>query len=155
MINKNQFSLIIFSVILGSIITLLAVLISRTVAFLLLIILVILGWIVYDRIIVKIYNLQYLWWSPHRKLLKVDKEITIKYPPEIIVLNYILEKGYNQISWIRKKEDFLIRAKKSLKHVTFKAIYENYQLSLIFYPMISKNSINEMKEFENYLKQFK
>jgi hypothetical protein len=49
----------------------------------------------------------------------------------------------------------LIRAKKSLKHVTFKAIYEKYQLSLIFYPMISKNSVNEMKEFENYLKQFK
>jgi len=150
---KNKtITLLIFGLLLGGAITLIATLLPKWANLILLLIFLIAIWFFYDRYIVKLLGWKYAWWSPHKKriFLDIDKK---DFFPEMVILSYFLEKEYPFYQRHKTENGFLIGGKKESIRVIGEQDKDHFKVT--FYPTISKKTILIMKEFEDHIKKIK
>ena len=146
--NKN-FILGIFIFILGSIITLIGILLPKSLVFVLFIIFICIAWYIYDRYIVTMMGWDYKWWSPHIKKLIIGNSFVKIFDPKTLVIDYFLWKEYDHCSYNKNKQGFEIWGAK--KGAGIMAKFSKREFVVKFMPLFSKKAVEEMKEFEKYL----
>ena len=110
---------------------------------------ILIAWLIYDKYLIELMNLKYVWWSPHRKkiILEIDRE---DFFPEMGILSYFLEKEYNSYQRWKTKDGFWITGAKNDTKLFAKQ--KKNSLIVTFHPTISKKTISIMKDFEKYIK---
>jgi len=154
MISKKSIAISLASLIVGVIVTLLAVLLPYWGTTLLLIFVLIISWVLYDRFFVDVMNWRYIWWSPHIKRVKINSQVKKNFEPEVAILTYFLENNFERYSRIPITKGFIITGKNKSKGKMF-GRYKNNLLEVKFYPMISKRSVASMKDFEKFIRRIK
>ncbi len=146
--NKNSI-LAFFLFLLGAIITLLAILIPRWTSAILLVIIIIVAWIIYDRFIVYSMGWELIWWSPHIKRLNLDSFVKEYFEPEMVIVSYFLQNEFKRYQRIPLKEGFILAGRK--KKLRLVARYTKEHLEVRFFPMFSKKSIDLMENFKKFV----
>jgi len=145
---KNEFIIAFFILMLGLLLSSIWALIPKGLNVLLIILLIILCGVFYDKYVVKILGLEMTWWSPHVKRLELTNGMVGKIDPEADMMFYFLARKFRRYSLIRTKKGFGIIAKKEGIEINVK-LKENH-LKIIFIPSMSKKTISEMEKMMKY-----
>jgi hypothetical protein len=152
-IDKNMVILGLFFFILGAIATLVSVLLPYRLSMILLFLLLILGWVIYDKYIVAMMGWKYIWWSPHVRRLNIKPSFIKKVDPEILLILYFINNNFKSYSKYPLKEGFVMRGVDK-QEGAITATYEKKDLEIKFFPMFSKKSVKLMKDFEKFLSKY-
>ena len=153
MVNKEAIIVTAFFLVVGTIITIVLLLIPKDYLVISLVVFIILAWILYDRFIVKMMGWNYVWWSPHLKqLLIVKEEFSKIFDSKIITLDFLLSRKYDSFYYSKKKNSgFYIGGRKNGLRISVRL--KKDLLKITFWPLLSKASIREMKKFEEFIKE--
>jgi len=152
MVSKNTWMMSMFFFIATLIFTIICILVPKGYLYPLLIFSSIVLWIIYDRYVVEIMGWHYIWWSPHVKQLIIDKKfIKMFVDPKITIISYFLSKKYDAFYFSKQKNGLYLGGER--KKIRLSAKLKNDDLKITFWPLFSKPAVNEMKEFEKYIKE--
>lgn len=129
--------------------SLIIALLPKQAIFALIIVIFIIIYILYDKVLVQVLGLEMAWWSPHAKRLDLTSEMVGRIDPEIDLLAYFISNDFKKYHRTKKKKGFKIGGKKG--EIALEARLKNNNLRITFTPYMSKNTIREIKKFKKYL----
>ncbi|MFH1592200.1 MAG: hypothetical protein ABIB47_02435 [Candidatus Woesearchaeota archaeon] len=146
----------IFSMVFLALITFSAFLLPKSLQWLIYVVLILVLYLVYSRLVVPKMNWQHEWWSFKSRKLRLDKEEIIKIgDPEVSIIAFLIDGKYHRYNRIDRKNGFIIsgeRFKKGfLRYINIKVKYDGKELKVRIF-RFSKEASKEMARLEEYLK---